>query len=139
MENKTQKMILVRGASGSGKSTFAHALASSMNAKVFETDDFFIRDGKYIFDPTQLGAAHKWNQRRVWKALTEGKNVIVANTLTTLREIKDYTSMAEELNIPVTVYRSEGKFKNTHGVPEDKVAAMRARMVNYPGEIIINQ
>jgi len=134
----TNRLILVRGASGSGKSTFARKLAAEIGGEVYETDEFFIVNGEYRFDPNKLGWAHKSNQRRARKALEEGKQVIVPNTLTTLREIRDYTSIAVELGIPVVVYRSEGKFQNTHGVPAEKVQAMRDRMVDFPGEIIIN-
>lgn len=136
--NNEQTLILVRGVSGSGKSTFAKKMASEIGACVFETDEFFIVEGEYRFDPSKLGWAHKSNQRRTLKALEEGKTVIVPNTLTTMREIRDYTSMAESLGIPVKVYRSEGRFNNTHGVPPEKVEAMRNRMVPYPGEIVIN-
>jgi predicted kinase len=138
MNNTTQTLILVRGVSGSGKSTFAKKLASELGVSVFESDEFFIVEGEYRFDPSKLGWAHKSNQRRTLKALEDGKTVIVANTLTTLKEIREYTSMAESLGIPVSVYRSEGRFQNTHGVPAEKVQAMRDRMVDYPGETIIN-
>ena len=139
MNTTTANLILVRGASGSGKSTFARKLASEIGACVFETDEFFIVEGEYRFDPTKLGWAHKSNQRRTRKALEEGKTVVVPNTLTTMREIRDYTSIAEDLGISVKVYRSEGRFQNTHGVPSEKVQAMRDRMVDYPGEVIINR
>lgn len=139
MNTTTANLILVRGASGSGKSTFARKLASEIGACVFESDEFFIVNGEYRSDPAKLGWAHKSNQRRTQKALEEGKTVVVANTLTTLREIRDYTSIAESLGVPVKVYRSEGRFQNVHGVPSEKVQAMRDRMVDYPGETIINR
>jgi predicted kinase len=132
------KLILVRGASWSGKSTYARKLAEEIGAEVYEADYYFLVNGEYVFDPKKLGWAHKSNQDRTRKSLEEGKTVIVANTLTTSREIRDYTSIAESLGIPVEVYRSNATFGNVHGVPDEKVAQMRARMVDYPGEVIIN-
>lgn len=138
MKTITLKLILVRGASGSGKSTFAHKLASEIGANVYETDEFMHVNGVYMFDPKKLGWAHKSNQNRTRVSLSEGKTVIVPNTLVTLREIRDYVKIAEELGVPVEVYRSNGTFGNVHGVPAEKVESMRTRMVDYPGETIIN-
>ena len=132
------KLILVRGASGSGKTTFATKLASEIGAEVYETDAYFMRSGEYIFDASKLGPAHMWNLDRTRKALSEGKTVAVPNTLTTRKEINPYLEIAEELGLTVEVYRSNARFANLHGVPEEKVQAMRDRMVDFPGEIIIN-
>jgi len=132
------KLILVRGASGSGKSTFARKIASEIGAEVYESDEYFMRGGEYVFDASKLGPAHMWNQERTRKSLSEGLNVAVANTLTTRKELNQYLKIAEELGIPVEVYRSNARFQNLHGVPEEKVQIMRDRMVDFPGEIIIN-
>lgn len=133
------KLILVRGASGSGKSTFARKLAEGIeNSVVFETDDLFMVNGEYRFNPRGLGWAHRTNQERTLKALLEGKTVIVANTLTTRKEINEYLKLAEQVSAPVEVYRSVGMFGNVHGVPEEKVQEMIRRMVPYPGETLIN-
>jgi len=138
MTNTTNKLILVRGASGSGKSTFARKLGGEIGANVYETDEFMHVNGVYMFDPKKLGWAHKSNQNRTRVSLSEGKTVIVPNTLVTLREIRDYVKIAEEFGIPVEVYRSNSSFGNLHGVPAEKVESMRSRMVDYPGETIIN-
>jgi len=132
------KLILVRGASGSGKSTFARKIASEIGAVVYESDEYFMRGGEYVFDASKLGPAHMWNQARTRKSLSEGLNVAVANTLTTRKELNQYLKIAEEFGIPVEVYRSNARFQNLHGVPEEKVQIMRDRMVDFPGEIIIN-
>lgn len=34
------------------------------SAAVFSTDDYFMEDGTYAFDPDCLEDAHKWNQKR---------------------------------------------------------------------------
>jgi adenylate kinase family enzyme len=50
-----EKIIyLVRGIPGSGKSTFAKSLGGTH----FETDQFFMVDGKYNFDGSKLKEAH---------------------------------------------------------------------------------
>lgn len=133
------KLILVRGASGSGKSTFARALhEKTPNSVVFETDQMFVVNGEYKFDPRKLGWAHRTTQNRVRESLRLGQIVIVANTLTTRKEINEYIKIAEEVGVSVEVYRSNANFGNTHGVPSEKVEEMRRRLVDYPGETIIN-
>jgi adenylate kinase family enzyme len=44
----------MRGLPGSGKSTKAKELAGEQGL-VFSTDDFFMVNGKYIFDPKMIG------------------------------------------------------------------------------------
>lgn len=34
------------------------------SAVVLSTDDFFTRNGVYVFEPDFLEDAHKWNQKR---------------------------------------------------------------------------
>ena len=44
----TKKLIINRGIPGSGKSTSAKKLAPK--EQIFSTDDYFMKNGKYIFD-----------------------------------------------------------------------------------------
>ncbi|OXB58068.1 hypothetical protein ASZ78_008408 [Callipepla squamata] len=58
-------LLLLRGLPGSGKSTLARQLKCDYpSAVVLSTDDFFSRNGVYVFDPDFLEDAHKWNQKR---------------------------------------------------------------------------
>ena len=34
------------------------------NGVILSTDDYFMGNGKYEFDPTQLGQAHEWTQSK---------------------------------------------------------------------------
>lgn len=51
------ELVIVRGAPGSGKSTFAKN--QFPNHKVFATDDFFMVDGVYKYDKTKIGENHQ--------------------------------------------------------------------------------
>lgn len=129
-------LIIVRGVPGSGKSTLANHIASSINvqsyisggkfASVFEADQFFVTEDGYTFDGTKLREAHADCQARTRQWLANG-TAIVANTFTQRWEYQPYLDMAAELNLPVQVIEVHGNFGNTHGVPADKVASMRAR------------
>ena len=88
-------MYITRGISGSGKSTLAKTLAPKEN--IFSTDDFFMVDGEYRFDPKKLGEYHKKNQQRVEEALKKGISpIVVDNTNTQGWEIKPYVELADK-------------------------------------------
>ena len=97
------EMVAVMGPSGSGKSTFARKMASEIGACVFETDEFFIVDGEYRFDPSKLGWAHKSNQRRTLKALEEGKTVIESLFL---ESWNGYWASPEDMGYPLVAIGS---------------------------------
>lgn len=128
------KLLLLRGLPGSGKSTLAKTVYVPQGYVHLEADMFFERSGSYKFDPSQLGKAHAWCQWETTKNLKAGKDVVVTNTCTTLREIKDYENIAKLNNVELKVIHAQGDFKNVHGVPDDKLAAMKARWQPYPGE-----
>lgn len=52
------KIYFLRGVSGSGKSTEAMRLANNNKDVICSADDYFMKDGEYIFNPSLLAAAH---------------------------------------------------------------------------------
>jgi predicted kinase len=125
-------LTIIRGVPGSGKSTLAEHLKFSLHSdgiptSIFEADQYFETADGYKFDGTKLRDAHADCQARTRKWLARGSNAIVANTFTQRWEYQSYLDMAAELNVPVQVIEVHGDFGNTHGVPADKVASMRAR------------
>lgn len=124
-------LFIVRGLPGSGKSTFAKTLGGTH----FETDNFFMVDGKYKFDVTKLKAAHEWCQNSVNTAMilnitTDLNNtIVVSNTFTQEWEMKPYFDMAETYGYRVFSLIVENRHGgvNQHGVPEDKLEIMKNR------------
>lgn len=124
-------LYIVRGIPGSGKSTFAKTLGGTH----FETDEFFMVDGEYKFDPTKLKEAHRWCQDSVNTAMilnhTAGLNnvIVVSNTFTQEWEMESYFQMADTYGYKVFSVIVENRHGgiNTHGVPEDKLQVMRDR------------
>ena len=140
------KLIIVRGAMGSGKSTFANKLTSKLirfgykptDICHFEADQFFMDEyGNYNFVPTKLWLAHKQCFEKTKKCLLRDKIVIVSNTFATKKEMKPYMDFAEENDIPVEVYRCTGEYQNVHGVPDDVVVAKRKQMEDIPNEVFV--
>ena len=129
----TGNLILVRGCPGSGKSTFAQKeYVEPFGYKLIEADMYFIKDGVYMYDKSKISDAHKWCFNETIKALTNGENVIVANTFTKQWEIDDYL----KLN-PAKIFRCTGTYQNVHNVPKGIVKQMQIRFEDIEGEIII--
>jgi predicted kinase len=129
------ELVIVRGIPGSGKSTYAKTLGY-LN---YEADQYFIDpEGNYLFDATKLYQAHRWCQEKTRSALSDGLSVVVSNTFTTRKEMKDYLEMAYELHIPVRVVKVLGNFQNVHGVPEEALERMRNRWQDVEGESVVD-
>jgi adenylate kinase family enzyme len=120
-------LILIRGLPGSGKSTLAAKIVVETGAEHYEADQYFMRDDEYRYDPSKIKNAHAWCQNKTLTALQANKTVIVSNTFTTAKELRSYFEIAKSLGIVPEVIVARGKFKNIHGVPDDKLAAMAAR------------
>lgn len=120
-ETKVQTLHLIRGISGSGKSTYAE----SLKIKIVEADLFFINEqGQYCYDRKQIKLAHEWCQLEVRRLLRAGYNVAVANTFVKKWEMKFYFDLAKELNIYVKTKVCEGRYQNKHGVPAETIKRM---------------
>jgi predicted kinase len=101
----------MRGVPGSGKSHLALRLAGGDSSKVFSTDDYFssLPGGyKANWKVEKLFPAHKWNQGRVRKALSEGIDpVIVDNTNLKSKDARVYYDMAIEHGYEVRIEESQ--------------------------------
>ena len=148
-EGSDKLLIIMRGLSGSGKSTKARKLQEELGGKIFSTDDY---PGLYETDDdgklqmsfetdddgmTPIVKAHKWNQRRAREAMEKGVSpVIIDNTNVQKWEAKPYVDAAKEngYNIAVEESDSEWKFdveelgkRNAHGVPVSAIKKMLDR------------
>lgn len=123
-------LYILRHVPGAGSSTLANILAEG---RVFEADQFFLSEGQYKFDPSKLGEAHNNCKIRLHAAMLEGISPLcVSNTTTTEKELQPYLDMASNMgyNAFVLVVENRHGGKNVHGVPDDKLASMRERLMN---------
>ena len=126
-----KKLILLRGLPGSGKSTFADLIgARGAGYAHFEADMYFMKDGKYKFDPSQIKMAHNWCMIQTEKAMANDTSIIiVSNTFTQEWEMDFYYEKAKYYDYDVFSVILENRHGgvNTHGVPEDKLEIMKNR------------
>lgn len=126
-----KNLILLRGLPGSGKSTAAKLLgANGAGYAHYEADMFFMKDGEYNFDPTQLKVAHNWCQIQTEKVMAiDTAIVIVSNTFTQEWEMERYLELAKYYDYQVTSLIVENRHNgtNVHGVTQDKLEIMKER------------
>lgn len=132
LEQSQKVLIVMRGASGSGKSTKAKELG--VGGVVLSTDDFFMQNGQYNFNPEKIAEAHQWNQQRAVDEMKKGTSpIVIDNTNTQKWEAKPYvlagkehgyTLVVEEPNTPWKFDIEELGKRNQHGVPIEVIERM---------------
>lgn len=141
-------MLIMRGVSGSGKSTYATRLIKRISRMFGVTcvkcsaDDFFLKSGTYQFDPRNLKKAHDECKAKVNKAMRDNINlVIVDNTCSQVWEMEPYIFIAKDRGYHV-VFRTMGHMdedslklyasRNEHGVPKEAIDRMAKRFEPNP-------
>ncbi|WP_067522767.1 AAA family ATPase [Endozoicomonas ascidiicola] len=110
---------IIRGHSGSGKSTYARSLGLEFH---FEADQYFMDDkGTYNYNVEEINEAHQWCFNNVEAAMKTQQDVVVCNTFIQKRHIRRYFDLALDHGYKVNIRRCIGDFPNVHGVPEEKV------------------
>ena len=134
----SKKLILVRGLPGSGKSTLAKQLVDGIhNAFHYEADMYFLQsDGTYQYDPQKISDAHKWCQHETKLDLDAGLSVVVSNTFTTTRELRQYFEIASEVGIVPSVILLQNNYGSIHSVPDDAMRRMKDRFQYDISELI---
>jgi predicted kinase len=143
-------LYIVRGLPGSGKSTFAASVENNFNKCTtlydptkelivhLEADQYFIDEfEEYKFRPENLGRAHEWCLTLAKSYLKRRYSVIVSNTFTTMKELKPYLALSEELDVAYKVYRCTGDYGSVHNVPLGTLNKMADRFVPFEGEILV--
>lgn len=121
------KLTLIRGIPGSGKSTIAKRLAKENFGIHIETDMYFMIDGEYEFDSSRIKEAHKWCQEKSENYIANGYNVYVSNTFTKKWEMEYYVKLAKEYNCNLDILEAKGNYGNIHNVPENVIQKMKER------------
>jgi len=90
-----KKFYILRGVSGSGKTTFIKKFPK--NAVIHSTDKFFYKNKRYRFDEKKLGFYHRKNYKEFLKSLEKNKKFIVLdNTNLVYKNVKNYIKEAKK-------------------------------------------
>lgn len=132
-------LIFVRGASGTGKSTFAQKLSNTLSddilsytVRCFSADDYFTHpDGTYHWDRNKLQEAHRLSQFRASEQLGFDRSiVIVHNTALKMYEAMPYVCAAAAshsriLDVFLEADTADVNFqRNAHGVDLETIMRM---------------
>ncbi len=130
-------LYILRGLPGSGKSTLANTIVDTI--AVCEADQYFVdkETGEYRFNPDEIKIAHQWCKDEVENRMRYNQDtygldyseIVVSNTFTQEWEMEPYFKLAEKYEYRVFSMIVENRHggKNNHGVPDEKVEAMKNR------------
>ncbi|MBD3261520.1 MAG: AAA family ATPase [Candidatus Altiarchaeales archaeon] len=155
-------VIIMRGISGSGKSTVVEALETSLYLEatahreepppefcIVSADHYMVDEsGNYAFDPRRLSEVHKECLRKfmmqvVEKATDRSKYIVVDNTNTTTTEMSVYAQVALALDWKLKIFTclcdpGIAFQRQRHGVPSANIYKQHLRLESEAKRIPMN-
>ncbi|CAL4184801.1 unnamed protein product, partial [Meganyctiphanes norvegica] len=134
-------MFIMKGISGSGKSTVANTIRDTFPHSYHSADAFFNKTGEYIFEFEKLKEAHQFCQKGSIEEAEKHQNVIIIdNTNVRNWEMKLYLDLAKMYQYVVIVVEPKTPWykdaeelakKNQHGVSEE-IIMKKVKMYQEP-------
>jgi uridine kinase len=141
--NNNKVCIILRGVSGSGKTTVSEYLSylysrgiqtENKLCVVCSADEYFVNEhGEYKFDRQKIGHAHNYCKNKFENALNLNTElIIISNTNCSEKEIQPYIDRAREANYSIISLVIENRHGNgnIHGVPADTLIGQEQRLRN---------
>ena len=144
-------VIINRAISGSGKTTMTNCIVKKLQSEnisvsVHSTDNFFIINGRYVFDFNKLGEYHKKNFESFKESIENNVDVVICdNTNLSPWETEAYTNLAREYNYKILIItldpreidehilsqRITKENPNAHGISEETLKNMIRRYYTF--------
>lgn len=102
--NNNPILAVMVGISGSGKSTYANGLKTSLNAQLVETDAIRVELTGNAEDQSQNARVFQVARKRVNDYLAQGKNTIIDATSLNVRERKEWIDIGRSNNAEIRAY-----------------------------------
>lgn len=152
-------LYIMHGLPGSGKSTKVLQLVYQLEdlqrtVYTLSTDNYWVRpDGYYDFNVTRLKEAHEWNFNRFIHIIEKIRgidihigriDIIIDNTNLSLADCRKYLdNWPKDGKIELVESDAEWRYdveecfkRNTHGVPLERIQAMRDKQIGGREEIL---
>lgn len=141
-----QKLIIIRGHSGSGKSTFAQQKIAEFKTEYpkadiyhIENDKYLIKNGQYYWTPLRFKAAKKQAEQALQAAFQFANThqnadvlIVISNVGTKANPIYRMINTAQKQGMLFEVYRMQNFFPNTHNVDKMQVYSMFIDIHQHP-------
>lgn len=119
-------LIILRGAPGAGKTTFANILVNNAwnDFVVVSADNYMVdKNGDYKFDANRLSEVHQKCYELSEAYMSVKLDVILDNTNTKEEHFEKYIELAKKYNYDVfsIVIENRHSTKSVHNVPEETV------------------
>ena len=133
--NKPILAVMI-GISGSGKSTYANGLKTSLKADLVETDAIREELTGDASDQSQNYKVFQVAKKRVNDLLSQGKNAIIDATSVSVRDRKDWIQIGRDNNAevrayfidtPIDVCKSQNR-KRQRQVPDEVIDRQASRL-----------
>ena len=138
--------IIMHGISGSGKTTttkkfiekYSKEYGDSLTYAVHSTDDYFMNDGKHIFNPDKLSEYHEMNHKEFCNSLNRSINLVIVDNTNILPEHwQPYSDSANNSGYSIRhfwtpIIEAEVAFeRNVHNVPMHAIERQIENYKNY--------
>jgi len=140
-----KKVYILRGVSGSGKSSFVKKFLPK-NVIIHSTDKFFYKGKRYVFNLKKLSFYHQKNFDNFLENLKKGKKVIVIDNTNLLCEfVRPYIETAKKYGYKVILVdfiprgREFHYKRNIHNIPLKVISNQIKNYKKCKGKILVDK